>query len=72
MKFVILDSQDGRGEQPRRNTMQYQDQPNLQERDIIWYLSARNVPGKPKKLITSWTGPWIVETQVAEAADDNK
>ncbi len=53
------------GTRVRRITMQYQNQPDLEVGDINWSLTAKNVPGKPRKLTKSWTGPWVVEAKAA-------
>ena len=45
--------------------MQNQNQPDLEVGDINWSLTAKNVPGKPRKLTKSWTVPWVVKAKVA-------
>ncbi|MCP3663130.1 MAG: hypothetical protein GY696_11650 [Gammaproteobacteria bacterium] len=34
--------------------------------DIVWYLSSKNVPHKPLKVTKSWTGPWVIDSGVAQ------
>ncbi|MCP4993462.1 MAG: DDE-type integrase/transposase/recombinase [Gammaproteobacteria bacterium] len=50
----------------RRNAMRYSNEPALQDGDIVWYLSARNVPDKPLKVTKQWTGPWQIVRRVAQ------
>ena len=49
----------------RRNAKQYAgDEAQYAVGDPVWYLSARLVPDKPRKLTNSWTGPWEVVSKV--------
>ncbi|MCP3668715.1 MAG: hypothetical protein GY696_40575 [Gammaproteobacteria bacterium] len=46
--------------------MRYSNQPALNKGDIVWYLSSKNVPHKPLNVTKSWTGPWVIESRVAQ------
>ena len=49
----------------RRNAAQYAgNEAQYTVGDQVWYLTARLVPDKPKKLTNSWTGPWEVVSRV--------
>ena len=50
----------------KRNSQQYLGTAKFQAGDIVWYLSARGEPGKPKKITNAWTGPWVVVEKRAE------
>ena len=49
-----------------QNSVRYANQPALHKDDIVWYLSSKNVPGKPLKVTKSWTGPWVIDSRVAQ------
>ena len=50
----------------RRNAKRYAGTAHYEIGDEVWYLSSRRVPGKPAKLTDHWTGPWVVESKVAD------
>ena len=50
----------------RRNSVRYANQLALNKDDIVWYLSSKNVPGKPLKVTKSWTGPWVINSRVSQ------
>ena len=55
----------------RRNAKQYVGEKDMfQEGDMVWYLTPRQVAGKPKKITNNWTGPWTVTRKAADVLYD--
>ena len=50
----------------RRNTRRYAAREKYNVGDEVWYLTARKVEGKPKKLTNAWIGPFIIQEKISE------